>query len=229
MIKGVIISRKSDGLIFCEVMDEEDNDKNFWYVRNQAQEFLKNMQSKSNLCTVNIDSQNYIMHYKINENVVYLVITNKKYPEKYAFNFLMEIDEGFTEELKNQFGTQSVSYYSKLETIDRANYFLRFEKYIKKKRNEYLDIENNSNSNIERLNKEIIDVHNIMKENINLIMDRDRTMNSINQLSESVKDNSGLFKKTAKETKLKMLLAKYSIFIAIFAIIFLIIMFKIYF
>ena len=229
MIKGVIISRKSDGLIFCEVMDEEDNDKNFWYVRNQAQEFLKNMQSKSNLCTVNIDSQNYIMHYKINENVVYLVITNKKYPEKYAFNFLMEIDEGFTEELKNQFGTQSVSYYSKLETIDRANYFLRFEKYIKKKRNEYLDIENNNNSNIERLNKEIIDVHNIMKENINLIMDRDRTMNSINQLSESVKDNSGLFKKTAKETKLKMLLAKYSIFIAIFAIIFLIIMFKIYF
>ena len=152
MIKGIIISRKSDGLIFCEVMDEEDNDKNFWYVRNQAQEFLKNMKSKENLCTVNIDSKTYIMHYKINENVVYLVITNKSYPEKLAFCFLAEIDEGFTEELKNQFGTQSVSYYSKLETIDRANYFLRFEKFIKKKRNEYLDVDNNNN--IERLNRE---------------------------------------------------------------------------
>ena len=82
MLKGIILSRKSDGLIFCEVMDDEDNDKNFWYVRNQAQEFLKNMKNKDSLCTVNIDSQTYIMHYKINENVVYLVITNKKYPAK---------------------------------------------------------------------------------------------------------------------------------------------------
>ena len=226
MIKGIIISRKSDGLIFCEVMDDEDNDKNFWYVRNQAQEFLKNMKTKENLCTVNIDSQ-YVMHYKINENVVYLVITLKKYPEKLAFHFLVEIDEGFTEELKNQFGTQSVSYYSKLETIDRANYFLKFEKYIKKKRNEYLDVDNNNN--IERLNREISDVHQIMKENINLIMDRDRNMNSINSLSESIKDSSGKFEKTAKQTKLKMLWAKYSIFISIIAIILFIIVFKIMF
>ena len=134
MIKGIIVSRKSDGLIFCEVIDDEDDDKNFWYVRNQAQEFLKNMNSKENLCSVNIDSQAYIMHYKINENVVYLVITNKKYPSKLAFCFLGEIDDGFTEELKKQFGTQSVSYYSKLETIDRANYFLRFEKFYKKEK-----------------------------------------------------------------------------------------------
>ena len=227
MIKGIIISRKSDGLIFCEVMDDEDDDKNFWYVRNQAQEFLKNMSSKENLCTVNIDSQSYIMHYKINENVVYLVITNKKYPQKLAFCFLAEIDDGFTEELKNQFGTQSVSYYSKLETIDRANYFIRFEKYIKKKRKEYLNVDDVNN--IEKLNREISDVHDIMKENINLIIDRDRNMNSIHKLSESIKDNSGKFEKTAKQTKLKMLLAQYSILISIVAIILLIIIFKFYF
>ena len=227
MIKGIIISRKSDGLIFCEVMDDEDDDKNFWYVRNQAQEFLKNMSSKENLCTVNIDSQSYIMHYKINENVVYLVITNKKYPQKLAFCFLAEIDDGFTEELKKQFGTQSVSYYSKLETIDRANYFIRFEKYIKKKRKEYLNVDDVNN--IEKVNREISDVHDIMKENINLIIDRDRNMNSIHKLSESIKDNSGKFEKTAKQTKLKMLLAQYSILISIVAIILLIIIFKFYF
>jgi vesicle transport protein SEC22 len=226
MIKGIIISRKSDGLIFCEVMEDEDNDKNFWSVRNKAQEFLKNIKSQESPCTVNIDSQSYIYHYKINENVVYLAITHKKYPAKLAFCFLNEIDEGFTEELKNQFGTQSVSYYSKLETIDRANYFIKFEKYIKKKRNAYLNVDDTSN--IERLNREISDVHQIMAENINLIMDRDRTMNSINSLSESIKDNSGKFEKQAKQTKLRMLLAKYSIFIAIFAILFLIIIFKIF-
>ena len=227
MIKGIIISRKSDGLIFCEVMDDEDNDKNFWYVRNQAQEFLKNIKSNENLCTVNIDSQSYIMHYKINENVVYLVITNKKYPPKLAFCLLSDIDAGFNEELKNQFGTQSVSYYSKLETIDRANYFLRFEKTIKKKRNEYLDIDDINN--IEKLNKEISDVHQIMKENINLIMDRDRNINSIKNLSDSIRDNSGKFEKTAKQTKLKMLWAKYSVYVGIFTILLLFILFKFYF
>ena len=114
-----------------------------------------------------------------------------------------------------------------METIDRANYFLKFEKFIKKKRNEYLDVDNNTN--IERLNREISDVHQIMAENINLIMDRDRTMNSINSLSESIKENSGKFEKQARQTKYRMLLAKYSIFISIFAIILLIIIFKIYF
>ena len=54
-------------------------------------------------------------------------------------------------------------------------------------------------------------------------------MNSINSLSESIKDNSGKFEKTAKQTKLKMLLAKYSLVISIFAIILLIVIFKIYF
>jgi len=219
MIKGLIIARKSDGLIFCEVMDDEDNDKNFWFVRNQAQEFLKNMKSTQNQCTVNLDSQYYIMHYQINDNVVYLAITTKKYPQKLVFSFLSDIDKGFNEELKNQFGTQSVSYYSKLETIDRANYFIKFEKFIKKKRNEYLD-------NIDRLNKEISDIHKVMAENITLMMDRDRTMMSINSLSETIKDNSGKFKDTARQTKIKMLLAKYAIFIVVIAIILLFIIFK---
>ena len=67
-----------------------------------------------------------------------------------------------------------------------------------------------------------------MAENINLIMDRDRTMNSINSLSESIKDNSSKFEKTARHTKLKMLWAKYSILISIAAIVLLIIIFKIF-
>ena len=68
-----------------------------------------------------------------------------------------------------------------------------------------------------------------MAENINLIMDRDRTMNSINSLSESIRENSGRFEKTARETRIKMLLAKYAILIGIGAVILLIILFKIIF
>lgn len=226
MVKGIIISRKSDGLIFCEVMDDL-SDKNFSFIRNKAQAFLKTIQTTNNpLCTVNIDSPNYVFHYKINENVVYLVIAEKKYPIKLAVCFLNEIDTGFTEELKNHFGTQSVSYYSKLETISRANYFIKFEKFIKKKRAEYLD--QDSMTNVDRLNKEISDVHQIMAENINLIIDRERSIKSINSLSENIKDDSGKFKKKAYETRIKMMIQKYSILIAVGLILLLIIIFKIY-
>ena len=227
MVKGIIISRKSDGLIFCEVTENDDNDKNFCFIRSRAQDFLKTMQNKEQLCTVNIDSPNYVFHYKINENVVYLVIADKKYPPKNAFYFLNVIDEGFSLELKNHFGTQSVSYYSKLETIDRANYFIKFEKFIKKQRNELLS--GTSQNNIDKLNKEISDVHQIMADSINHMMDRERTIKSINILSESIKDDSGKFKKLAYETRIKMLLSKYSVFIALFAIVLLIIIFKVYF
>lgn len=128
MIRAVLIARKSDGFLFCEVCEEASTDRNLALIRNRATDFLKNMNTKQDMCTVNIDSQNFVFHYKIYENIVYLAITDIKYPSKLAFCFLEDINEGFNEELKNHFGTQSVSYYSKLETIDRAYYFIKFGK-----------------------------------------------------------------------------------------------------
>ena len=91
------------------------------------------------------------------------------------------------------------------------------------------NIESNPKSEIEKLNWELGDVHQIMAENINLIIDRDRTINSMNDLSNSIKDDSGKFKKKAYETRIKMLLSRYTILIAIVIIFVLIIVFKIYF
>jgi hypothetical protein len=62
MVRAIVIARKSDGLIFCEIY-EDNGDKNLSMVRQRAIEFLKNMQSKQDLCTVNIDSQNFVFQY----------------------------------------------------------------------------------------------------------------------------------------------------------------------
>jgi vesicle transport protein SEC22 len=120
-----------------------------------------------------------------------------------------------------------VSYYSKLETIDRAYYFIKFEKYLKKKKSEYMD--SGSKSNIDRLNKEILDVHKIMTENINLLLDREKNLESVSRIASSMKEDSNTFKKRAYQTRMKLMLARYSIFIAIAAIIILFIVFKYYF
>ncbi len=136
--------------------------------------------------------------------------------------------------MKNHFGTQSVSYYSKLETIDRTNYFLKFgknfikiEKFIKKKKVDYVD--SSSKGNLDKLNKEILDVHKVMTENINLIIDREKSLSNVDRMSESMKYDSKSFRQKTVETRMRLLLAKYSVFIAIAAIMILFIVFKFYF
>ena len=98
---------------------------------------------------------------------------------------------------------------------------------MKKKKLEFLD--GGSKSNIERLNKEIFDVHNVMKENINLILDREKTLLNVERISEDIKYDSNTFRKKTADLRIKLLLAKYSVFIAIGAVLILFIIFKIYF
>ena len=53
-----------------------------------------------------------------------------------------------------------MDYRSKIETIDRPYFFIRFDRFIKKKKQEYQDVR--SKQNMERLQEELIDVQNIM-------------------------------------------------------------------
>ena len=89
-------------------------------------------------------------------------------------------------------------------------------------------MDSSSNTYVEKLNKEILDVHLIMNENINLILDREKNLNSINNMANTVKQDSETFKKRAYETRMKLLMSKYSVFIAIGGIFILLIIFKLY-
>ena len=61
-----------------------------------------------------------------------------------------------------------------------------------------------NDTNVEIFDREIDEVHQIMKDYIILITNRDRVINSINLLSKSIINNSERFKDTARETKHKM-------------------------
>lgn len=68
-----------------------------------------------------------------------------------------------------------------------------------------------------------------MTENINLILDREKSLYNIDRISETIKNDSKTFKNKSYDLRIKLMLAKYSVFIAIAAIIVLFIVFKIYF
>ena len=103
--------------------------------------------------------------------------------------FLKDIADSFQDEIRNSYGTSAgIDYLSKIETIENSYSFLKFEKTITKKRKEYRD--SSAKENIDRLNQELIDIKNIMHENFDMILNRDKNLSKISQMSSDLKDNS---------------------------------------
>ena len=90
---------------------------------------------------------------------------------------------------------------------------MKFEKTISKKRKEFRD--SSAKENIDRLNQELLDIKSIMHENFDMILNRDKNLSKISQMSSDLKDNSKKFRKDAKKLRLTMWLRQYATFIAI--------------
>ena len=95
-----------------------------------------------------------------------------------AFVFLKDVADSFQDELRNSYGTSAgIDYLSKIETIENSYSFLKFEKTITRKRKEYRD--SSAKENIDRLNQELLDIKNIMHENFDMILNRDKNLSKI--------------------------------------------------
>ena len=86
-----------------------------------------------------------------------------------------ELQRLFIDECQRKWGSNpSTDYDSHIETIDSPYAFQSMEWAINHLKKEYLDV--SSQQNIERMNKELIDVNNIMKENFDLLLNRENTL-----------------------------------------------------
>ena len=220
MIKNVIISRKNDALIFYEMNDEiKDND--LLFTKNKAYEFLKDMKSKKINGEFDTELQPYIMYYHIENNIVYSIITYKKF-SKLAFIFLEDLNARFIGWLKMKFETKDI--FSKLQAITQKNFAMNFDNSMREIK--YFWENKSEQSNIEKLHREIKDINKIILENINSFIERDTHLNEVDSLSKSVLSNSIKFEKAARNTRIKMQNDRYTIFIGISIIIFFVILFK---
>jgi len=102
---------------------------------------------------VSIESGNYNFHYYIDNDVVYMTLTDKQYPRKLAFQYLDELSKEFTS-----------LYGEQVENITRPYAFIKFDTFIQKTKKLYLDTR--TQRNISRLNADLAEVHSIMTKNI---------------------------------------------------------------
>ena len=105
----------ADGLpLAASVQDDEEHGKNLMQYQSQAKQIFKRLSPSSpNRCT--IDSGPYYFHYIIVNDVCYLVLTEKNFPKRVAFQYL--------EDLQNEFDMQ---YGNRVSTVGRPYAFIEF-------------------------------------------------------------------------------------------------------
>jgi vesicle transport protein SEC22 len=141
-----------------------------------------------------------------------LTCSEAKYPKKLAMAFLEEIITGFQEEMKKTWGSgESVDFRSRIETIERPYFFIKFDRFIKKKRLTYLS----PSQDMLEAQKELEDVKNMMRQNINTLLERERTINEIGSMAGKLKTDSELFATKSKKLNFAMWLRKYGLMIAV--------------
>ena len=174
MLKTTYISRETDGLILFESIDTSVSDPKLNRLKNRAKELMFNMaQVKHEDLSLNIED--HWIHLKRYNGWVLLVLAEVMYPQQLAFQYLGEIQELVQEEWRKKFGTSgSVDYGSKIEMIDAPYSFQGMERSINKLKKDYKD--SNSEINVERLNKELLDINNIMRDNFELILNRENSL-----------------------------------------------------
>jgi len=190
-----------------ESIDTAVTDPKMNRLKNRAKELMFNMsQVKHDELSLNIED--HCIHLKRFSGCVLLVLTELMYPQQLAFQYLTEIQDLVQEEWQKKFGSSaSIDYGSKIETIDSPYVFQNMERSINKLKKDYKD--SNSEINVDRLNKELLDINNIMRDNFELILNRDNTLKNLSGKAVNLKESSKKYKDNARKLKMSFYWKKY--------------------
>ena len=97
---------------------------------------------------------------------------------------------------------------------------------ILKKKKEFKDA--NAQENLDKLNQELVDVNKIMTESFDMLLNRDNNLTKISAQSSTLRDASKDLRKSAHNMKMSMWFRKYMTPIIIAAIVFFLILMKLF-
>lgn len=223
MAHVTFIARSVDGLILVETWD--DANKVSTQLKSQAKQLLRKLQNMPPRCSVE-GAGEFVFHYKMEDGVCYMALFDRGYPKNMAFAFLEEIHKLFQEELKREFGTGSVDYRSHIETIEKPYYFIKFDRQITKKKSEYRDP--NSSKALSKLNENLTEVSNIMRQNLDEILHRGENLQEVGRKANTLKDESKKFANQTRMLSFQTMMQKYGVPVVLGLVILIIICFKVF-
>lgn len=103
--------------------------------------------------------------YIIDSGVCYLVLTERSYPKRLAFNYLEELQKEF-----------NLLYAGEVDSATRPYAFIKFDAFIQKTKRLYVDTR--AQRNVNKLNEDLADVQKIMMTNIQEVLGRGERLDS---------------------------------------------------
>lgn len=103
--------------------------------------------------------------YIIDSGVCFLVLTERAYPKRLAFNYLEELQKEF-----------NLLYANEVDAATRPYAFIKFDAFIQKTKRLYMDIR--AQRNVNKLNEDLSAVQNIMMTNIQELLGRKDKLDS---------------------------------------------------
>uniref|UniRef100_M4BEI4 Longin domain-containing protein n=1 Tax=Hyaloperonospora arabidopsidis (strain Emoy2) TaxID=559515 RepID=M4BEI4_HYAAE len=215
------VARVSDGMLLVASMESiGDTNGNLDTYKQQAKQILKKLDQRSpTKCS--IESGTYTFHYLMQEGVCYLTLADRGFPKRLAFLYLEEVHVGFVEELERDSGS---NWRDVITTAARPYAFIKFDKFIQKKRKEYADP--NSSQNMHRLNDDLADIHNIMRKNIQEVLNRGERVEHVSRISSNLADRSKDLKWGAKKLRMQAIYRQYGPIVAVVLFVLLVIYIK---
>jgi len=181
----------------ASMQNDEEYEKSLMEYQQQAKMLFRRLNAQSpTKCT--IESGPYAFHYLIENEIIYLILCDKNFSKRLAFQYL--------EDLALEFASQ---YAKKIHTVTRPYGFIEFDTYIQKARKNILDSRSRRiPSNLNNLNTELHDVQRIMVQNIDDVMSRGAVLSELDNKAQHLMMASEKYKKDATYLNLKSAYAK---------------------
>ncbi|KAL5012899.1 hypothetical protein ScPMuIL_011450 [Solemya velum] len=197
MVMMTMIARVADGLPLAASMQEDEQaERNMMDYQNQAKQLFRKISVDPQpppRCS--LETGQNIFHYFIERGVCFLVLCEKSFSKRLAYNYL--------EDLQTEFSSQ---YGKRVETVSRPYSFIEFDTFIQKCRKNYMD--SRTRKNLSHINTELQDVQRIMVQNIDDVLQRGETLSVLDSKASNLSTMSQKIQERCKVFELEFLVCE---------------------
>lgn len=162
----------------------------------QAKAIVKKLHSRSP-SRMSVEAGQVTYNYAIEDGVVFLVMADASYPKRLSFAFLADVHRHLVDELSREHGD---GWRAQIDTTARPYAFLRFDRTVQRLKREYLDP--SSKQNTSRVAEGLADIQNIMRQNLEEVLNRGEKLENVSKISSRLVEDSKKFKWNAKRLNL---------------------------
>ena len=202
MIRMTQIARGEDGLVLVGSVERQEVLPDRKEFERQAKSIFKELQNhQKDMRMMTLENPpNFSFHVLLTEDVFYLALCDKKFPAKLAFGYLDDLRKEF-ESVHGQQVASARSVYS----------MQKFEPYISRAKKVFSDFR--SQKDLEQVNSDLSEVHNVMKRSIQEVLGRGEKLSDMQNLSSALQEGSSQFKKQSTAINRAAMIRKWAVFL----------------